>query len=366
MNKKSAEVVIVGGGVRGLVIAYGLAKAGIDVIVIEKRFVAAGASGLNMGYVNISGKKPAHYTRLSKISADMYPDLVRELDFDIEYERNGSLEVAQTHEEWEELRKAVTERNQVAGLNMRMVDLNEMRQLEPALSPQLLGGAWCPVDGGVNALKLTRALARSAIIKGARICSNCEVLGIRVKSGRIEEVVTTCGRFATHKVVNAAGIHVPQIAEMVGIHVPVFPERGQLIITEALPRFLRRSVGSYKQFEDGQVLIGTTNERVGENTGVTAKMLSGCAREAIKIIPALKHVRAIRCAAALRPMTPDRCPVYQKIDGISDFYVAAGHSGITLAPITDKIFTDMITTGQTDMSIDEYKVERFYGGFAGA
>ncbi len=72
-------------------------------MVIEKRFVAAGASGLNMGYVNISGKGPASYTRLSLLSANMYPDLIEELDADIEYEQNGFLEIAKSREEWERL-----------------------------------------------------------------------------------------------------------------------------------------------------------------------------------------------------------------------------------------------------------------------
>jgi sarcosine oxidase subunit beta len=359
MNKKSAEVVIIGGGVRGLVIAYSLAKAGVDVAVIEKRFVGAGASGLNMGYINVSAKKPAFYTKLSKMSADMYPRFSGELDVDIEYQRNGALEVAQTNEDWEKLTQIVAERNQVGGIHMRMVNIDELRQLEPALSPQLLGGSWCPNDGAVHALKLTRALARAATINGARIYQHHEILDIRAAAGRIEAAVTTCGSIATHVVVNAAGIHVPRIAMMVGIDVPVFPERGQLIITEELPKILNRTVGGYKQFEDGQMLIGITNENVGENTAVTTREISRCAREAIKIIPVLKKARAIRCAAALRPMTPDRRPIYQKIAGISDFYVAVGHSGITLAPITGKIFTDLITKGQTDVPIAGYGLERF-------
>ncbi len=361
MKKKSAEVVIIGGGVRGLVIAYSLAKAGVDVVVVEKRFVGAGASGLNMGYVNVSAKKPAFYTRLSKMSADMYPRFSEELDADIEYQRNGALEVARTQADWEDLTQIVAERNQVAGINMRMVNIDEMRQLEPRLSPRLLGGCWCPIDGAVHALKLTRALARAANLNGARIFQHHEVRNILVTAGRIEAVETTYGSIATHVVVNTAGIHVPGIARMVGGDVPVFPERGQLIITEELPTILNRTVGGYKQFKDGQMLIGVTNENVGENTAVTTKMISRCAREAIEIIPVLKQARAIRCAAALRPMTPDRRPIYQKIPGISEFYVAVGHSGITLAPITGKIFTDLITTGQTDVPIAEYGLERFDG-----
>ncbi len=101
MNKKSADVVVIGGGVRGMSVAYSLKKAGVDVIVLEKRAIAAGASGLNMGYINVSGKGPDFYTELSKLSADLYPAFNEELEGDIEYERNGSVKVAETEEEWE-------------------------------------------------------------------------------------------------------------------------------------------------------------------------------------------------------------------------------------------------------------------------
>jgi glycine/D-amino acid oxidase-like deaminating enzyme len=164
---------------------------------------------------------------------------------------------------------------------------------------------------------------------------------------------------STHVVVNAAGIHVPRIAKMVGLDVPVNAERGQLTITEALPRFMHRPIGPYMQFKNGQVLIGVTNENVGEDTTVTSEMISSRVQKAIRILPVLKAARGIRCAAALRPIPPDRLPIYQKMEGVSDFYVTVGHSGITLAPLTGKIFTELITQGHTDIPIDKYRVERF-------
>ena len=194
---------------------------------------------------------------------------------------------------------------------------------------------------------------------GADIRCGEQVVDICVRSGRIEEVVTTAGTIATHVVVNTAGIQTPEIARMVGLKIPVFPERGQIIITEPLPRFLNRAVDSYKQYEDGQVLIGYTNENVGENTQVTVEMISKMARKSIRILPVLKQAQVVRCAAALRPMTPDRLPVYQKIPDVSDFYIAVGHSGFTLAPVTAKIFSDLIVKGRTDVELDAYRTHRF-------
>ena len=359
MRKESADVVVIGGGARGLSVAYYLSKAGVDVSVLEKRFIAAGASGLNTGYANISGKGPRFYTEFSKISADMYPLLNEELGEPIEYERNGSLMPIETEDEWQKEEKTVEERNQVTGLNMRMLTIDEAREIEPGLSRHLLGGAFCPIDGSVNPLKLTRTLARQAAQNGARIYTGQEVVDIRVAAGRIEEVITTKTRISTHVVVNAAGIHVPRIAKMVGIEVPVYPERGQLTISEAMPRVMRRPIGPYMQFENGHVLIGFTNENVGEDTHVTSGMISSRVQKAMRILPWLRNVHGIRCTAALRPMPPDRLPIYQKMAGPGDFYVTVGHSGITLTPITGKVFSDLITQGRTEIPLDEYRVERF-------
>lgn len=342
-----------------MAIAYFLSRAKVDVLLVEKRFIASGASGLNMGYVNVSAKKPVYYTRFSKMSADLYPKFNQELGGDIEYERKGSVFVAESEAAMQDLAQIVVERNVVPGLDMKLLDSAELRRLEPALSPRLAGGYWSPADGGVNPLKLTRALARESFRLGARIMTGTEVQDIQVQSGRIEAVRTGEMTIATHVVVNAAGIHVPRIAQMVGLTVPVNPERGQVVITEALPKILRHTVGDYKQFADGQILIGTTNEDVGEDTQVTSRMISDRVGRALRIIPALHKARSIRFAAALRPMPPDRLPIYQKMEGISDFYVAVGHSGMTLAPITGQIFTDWITKGRSNYDLSAYGVERF-------
>ena len=276
------------------------------------------------------------------------------------------MKVAETEAEWQQLSQVVEARNRIEGIDIRMLRIEEMREMEPAISRRMLGGYWCPIDGGANALKLTRALARNAVRLGARLYTGCGLRSIQVAADHIEGVTTDRGVIKTHVVVNTGGISVARIAKMVAIEVPVFPERGQLTITEALPKIINRTVGSYKQFENGQVMLGVTNEDVGENSEVTTAMISSRVRKAIRILPVLKLARGIRCAAALRPMTPDRLPIYQKMDGVDDFYVAVGHSGITLAPVTGKIFTDLITRGHTDVPLEHYRVERFTENKSGA
>src|SRR3990170_2951241 len=149
------NVVVVGGGVRGTAIAYFLARAGVRVTLVEKGFLASGASGANAGLVNVSGKTPEHYTAFSLLSADMYPAFVKELDAEVDYQRDGYLQVAETEAEAEQLTRHAERQSQVPGVRVEILDVRAARSLEPALSPRLAAVSFCPQDGNVDPLKLT-------------------------------------------------------------------------------------------------------------------------------------------------------------------------------------------------------------------
>lgn len=146
-SKLSADVVIVGAGIRGLIIAYYLSKCDVSVCILEKRFICAGASGLNTGFINVSDKGPRHYTELSKTSADMYQQLNEELGGGFEYRRNGFISLIETEGDWARRESIIRERNQIPGLGIQMLSINDLRQLEPALSPHMLGGLFAPSTG---------------------------------------------------------------------------------------------------------------------------------------------------------------------------------------------------------------------------
>src|SRR5262249_16268441 len=130
-----ADVVVVGGGIGGLCITYFLARAGVDVTLVEKGFLGSGASSANEGLVNVSQKRPAHYTLFSLLSADMYPEFVTELDEDVDYQRDGYLRVAETESDVPALiQRAQTERLGL-GVKARNLRTRTPRRPEPALYP---------------------------------------------------------------------------------------------------------------------------------------------------------------------------------------------------------------------------------------
>jgi sarcosine oxidase subunit beta len=353
------DVVVVGGGIRGTSIAYFLARAGVRVTLIEKGFWAAGASGANVGLVNVSAKTPAHYTALSLRSAELYPAFVAELDADVDYQRDGYLLVAETDGEAESLARLATRQSQVPGVRIELLDARAARELEPALSPRLAAATFCPQDGNVDPLKLTVAVGRAARRHGAEVRLHQEVTGIRLRGGRVAAVDTPDGEIPTQAVVDAAGVLVPDFARMVGIEVPILPQRGQVFQIEALPPFLRRPVQSIRQFRSGTIMVGTTNEFVGPDRRVTYEAAARVLARARRVVPALAPARVIRGWAGLRPMSPDGLPVYAAVPEVPGFYVAVGHSGVTLAPITGQIFLDLITTGGTSVALAPYSLRRF-------
>ncbi len=360
MVPRQAEVVVIGGGARGASITYHLAKAGVQVVLVERDGLASGTSGATFALINVSGKSPDHYTALSLASANLYPGLEEELDTDLEYEREGNmLQIAEEEKEVEGLKWFINQQNQVPGVEIQFLDAKEARELEPALSPHIAGASFCAVDGHLNPFKLVHGYAKAAQRLGAKIFVHTPVIGIEVREGRVQGVRTTQGTIATHTVVNAAGVNIPDIGEMVNVSIPLVACRGQVITTEQFPRILRRPVGSLRQTADGNILIGVTHDFTGYDRGVTYKAITQNTTRACRIFPVLKNLQSIRFWAGLRPWPIDGLPILGPVPEVEGFIVATGHSGITLAQITGKLIMEYITTGRPSLSLEPYSIHRF-------
>jgi len=356
---KTADAVVIGGGIRGCSIALFLARAGLRVVLVERRFPGSMASSANGGQVNVSAKQPDHYTLLSLRSARMYPEFIAGLKEEVFLQQKGIVFATLHAHEMEKLQKRVEILTGLDGLAPKLMDGHETRDLIPAYSKNVLGGYISTVDGVVDPLRLVAALVRTIRRAGVEIWCRTEVVGIDVQKDRVSGVITGKDRIETPVVVNAAGVDVPHIGRMVGVSIPVNAEHGHLAVSCPLPPALPLPTWHVAQWPHGGVTIGTTNRDVGCQTPVYPQMLPTFLADQVRLLPILGQTGCLRIFAALRPMPPDRLPIYDRAPGIEGFYIAVGHSGITLAPVTGKIFADWIVRGEPDMDISPYALGRF-------
>ena len=382
MLPRKAEVVVIGGGVIGSSIVYYLAMKGIKVVLLEKNGIASGTSSACDGVILLQSKKPGVHLKLALESAKKYRNLKNELNYDIEYRNNGGMVIIENNEELESM-KIFVEKQKSIGLKVSLLDKDKAIEKEPALSHDILGSTFSPLDAQVNPMYLSFAFINSAKELGAEVYTHTEVTGIRLKSNKISSIETTRGEIETDIVINAAGVYAPEIGRMVDLDVPIIPRRGQLLVTESVPKILNgilisakyiaakfnpnlaesEGVGiSIEQTANGNILIGSTREFVGFNKNVTPEGINDIAKHLIILFPQLKEINIIRTFAGLRPYTTDGLPILGKVDGIEGFIMAAGHEGdgIALSPITGDLIAELVVEDKTSIPLDEFKLERFY------
>ncbi len=365
----TSDVVVIGGGAIGTSVAYHLAKRHIDVIVVERDDIASGTSGACDGFIFMQSKKPGVHLQMTLESARMMEYLSSELPRDIEYKKSGGMILVESREEIPEMRRLVKRQRKI-GLEVDLLDSHEAREMETCLSPGIAGATYSPMDAQVNPIFLCLAFAEAAKDMGAKMLINTEVTDISVPDGEVQGVMTSKGFIKTNTVVNAAGPYAAIIANMVGMDLPIKPRRGQVLVTESVPRMLKRVVICSKyitskfsprsgqnrlgvglaleQTQAGSMLIGSTREFVGYDRSVTPEGLRAILNRATAFVPAIREVNIIRAFAGLRPYTPTGMPILGPVEGIKGFIVAAGHEGdgIALSPITGSSIAELIATGK--------------------
>lgn len=386
---KTANVVVIGGGVAGAAITYFLTRKNVEVILVEKGAIASGTSGRCEGDVLICDKEPGFDSRLGKLSQDLFPQIAQELDYDIGWTQKGSLLAIENEEEME-VAKTFCARLAAEGLPVRILDRHEVREVEPHLAEDIVGGMETDGDGSLYPMGLVYGLVSDAKKRGAQILTHNAVLDIkRDRNGSIARVITQQEEIITPQVVNAAGIWAPFIGKMVGLDIPIRPRQGQMLVSERTfpvgPRKVMEFGYMMAKFEGGtytrkvtpemekfgvalvfepteaqNFLIGSSRRFVGEDTSCDVEVLRAMAQRAIRFFPVIKDINIIRSYAGLRPYTPDHLPIVSETE-VPGFYVAAGHEGdgIGLSLITGKLVTQMICGEPLEINVDPLRLGRF-------
>jgi glycine oxidase len=357
---RGAEVVIAGAGIIGCAIAYELSRRGVRCLVLDSRRVGMAATNAAAGVLSplAEFERPGALVRLGLDSLRLYPQWVARLreevpDIDVEFVQNGVLRVAFDEEELAGYRRGLRYRDEL-GVELLELDAALVHEVEPRLSPRIVGGVLSPDEGQVSNQQFTLALSRAAKQRGARIVEGAPVLGFRRMGGRVTAVRTPQGEFACEHLVLAAGPWTRPLARRLGVDVPVFPVRGQMLAYGRMVTPIGRPVWGKRGYvlprANGLVFAGSTVEEVGFRIRTTKAGLSSVRRAAFELVPQLRHATEQFPWAGLRPGSPDGLPIMGPLPGWENVTLATGHfrNGILLAPITGELIAEAIVAGPSE------------------
>ncbi|MBM1634566.1 GcvT family protein [Sulfitobacter mediterraneus] len=230
---KTAQAVIVGGGIVGCSTAYHLAKLGWEVVLLERKKLTSGTTFHAAGLVG-QLRSSANITQLLGYSVDLYKTLEAETGLGTGWKMNGGLRLACNEERWTEVKRQATTAHSF-GLDMQLLTAKEAQDLWPLMQvDDVIGAAYLPTDGQANPSDITQALAKGARMAGARIFEDTKVLSVDVEGGVIKGVETDKGRIDTPIVIACAGQWTRTFAKSVGVNVPLVPMEHQYMVTERI------------------------------------------------------------------------------------------------------------------------------------
>ena len=359
------QITIIGGGILGLSIGWGLVRAGCEVVVVDEGDQAFRASRGNFGLVWVQGKGHGmhQYAKWTRQSAKLWPELARELEettgVQLEYSQKGGVDFCLSDIEAEERVDMLSGIR--AGFDgdypFEYLDHTQLKKLIPEVGPTVAGATWTEMDGHVNPLYLLRALYAGFIASGGKVINNQTVRHIEKRQSGF--AVSAGVTIESEKVVLCAGLGNKTLGPLLGMNVPVEPNRGHIMVCERVAPFMTYPSVQIRQVGEGVVQIGDSKEDVGLNDGTSTNVLAGIARRAIKIYPLLAHLRTVRSWAALRVMSPDGFPIYQQSSTQPGAFVVTCHSGITLAAAHALVLSKWIASDTQPDNLESFSGDRF-------
>ncbi len=370
----SAEIVIVGGGVIGLSIAYSLAKRGLtDVVVIERGYLAEGASGRNGGGVRQQWSTELNI-RLMQESVELCRRFAVDLGVNVWFRQGGYLFLARSAAEVARLEKNIAIQNR-CGVATRMLEPRQALAIVPELDlTGIVGAAYNSTDGILFPWPFLWGYARQAAALGVRIFTQTPVGGLEPQSAGGYVVHTPRGAVQARRVINATGAWSPKLAQMIGVEVPTYPIRHEICSSEPLKPFLRPMVselssGLYcSQSMRGEIVGGVTIPGHASTyaMGSTLEFLATYARRLVRLMPILGDIKVLRQWAGPYDQSPDGNPILGAAPGHPDFFLACGFvgHGFMMAPIVGKLYGEWLTGGAPHEIFSRYTLARFRDGSA--
>ena len=368
----SADVIIIGGGVIGLSIAYNLALKNFGNIVLFERGYLGGGSTGRCGAAIRTQFGNVETIKLMSESIKLWKKLSQELQFNVMFEQKGYLFVSISDEQADYLKKGVKLQNSL-GVRSRFLEPKEVSDICPYINTKKLSaGAIHDKDGVAHHDAVVWGYANKARQLGVKIHTFSNVDTIGVEKGEIKSVGVNSQTIKAPIIVNAAGPYAHLLAQKINVDLPIRPKRQETAVTESYKNFLGPSIlcrdnGFFcRQTLRGEVMIGATLPYETNSMSVNSSLefLRKVSEDTLELFPSFKDLRILRQWAGLFEMTPDDSPILGKTEKVKGFIQANGFSGhgFMQAPIIGITIADLILSGKTPEIIRPYKLNRFKEG----
>lgn len=375
---KEAEIVVIGAGLMGCSIAYHLSKEKKHVVILEKRNIASGASGRNGGQViQLEGRDKNPDTikarlAITKENNRLLKKIEKELNFNLEYQRIGSLDIALNQNEWNDIKETVRIQKRAGDSEIELLTKKETLDICPLLTDNVFGARYRESDGTINPFFLTHGFAFNAMKNGVKIFTGTRAKKIIRNNKRIEGIELENGaRINAEIVVNATNAW----SYVLCPEIDILPLRQVAVVTEPVAKL---PVYPMEAFIDGDAIFTTTQTRSGNlvagglktqarkremhyDETVDPVEIAGSSAIFKKIFKGLDDVCIIRSWSGTMAVTGDCLPCVGRYPETENLYIAAGFlNGMAYGPIIGKLLAELIVYKNTSIPIDIFSPERFY------
>ena len=372
IEKRTADVIIIGGGIMGCATAYRLAKRGVDVLVLEKKEIGNGGSCRNAGGVRQSARDPKELPLAMYAVKNIWPTLGEELGVNVEYHQGGNLRLGLTESDIKVLENH-TAKSTKLGLDVKMISGDEAREICPYMSKDVIAASWCATDGHANPLTTTLGFYRKALELGVTFITGVHVNEIVKVKGRARKVITDDGVYEADNILLCAGYESRRIANTVGIDAPVERQFNEVLVTEAQPKMFDVMIGIAggefygHQSEHGSFVLGgnsglqafTSNNDNFVTNSLTAPSIS---RGIIKYFPVLKNCKVVRTWSGWYDQCIDVLPIIDNVKEVPGLTLGFGFSGhgFGISPAVSIALSELILDGESKtIDISQLKYDRF-------
>ncbi|RKI39579.1 FAD-binding oxidoreductase [bacterium D16-51] len=373
--KMTADVIIIGGGINGCAAAYYLAKSGITgVLVLEAdNSIGHGGSSRNGGGVRQSGRDVRELPYAMYAVNNMWPTLSEELGVDVEYYQKGNLRLGKTEAHLAKLETLASNARNL-GLDMKVIDGKEVKEICPHLSDDIIGASWCPTDGHANPMKATLAFYKRSLELGVHYITGAKVIKLQKVKGKARKVVLSSGEvFEGETIILAAGYESRFIARTVGIDVPMTKFFEECLVTEMQPQMFDIMLGTADadfyghQAQHGSFVFGSDSgleesiDKPFEDLRTTSITASAGCRAIIGYIPKLADAKVVRTWGGWCDLCYDGVPVIDRVEEVPGLILACGFTGhgFGTGPAVGLMLSQMVAGEETVVDISALRYDRF-------